>query len=141
MTSASFSSPTAPTAPPDNLKVTHNDSRSAYLTWNPPPPRHHNGVLTGYLVEVVSVSNPQLVQHEETDVYTTEISISSLKPWTAYVFKVGAKTAGGVGLQASEQSTTPEGGIALLFIHGKALLAFACVLTCCMSYVCCVILA
>ena len=122
MISVSFSSPTAPTAPPDKLEVIHNDSRSAYLTWDPPPEEHHNGVLTGYPVEVVkqlSVGNLQIVHQEETDANTTEISIPSysLEPWTAYVFRVSARTAGGVGQQAEIQSTTPEGGIALLFNH------------------------
>ena len=56
-------------------------------------------------------------QPEQTYTNTTHTSIHNLEPDTVYVFKVSAKTGCCVGLPASRQSTTPEGGMQLLFMQ------------------------
>ena len=101
---------------PNNLEVTHHDSKSANLTWDPPA-QHCNCVYRGYRVKVVKFSQPP--QDEDTNNYyyanTTHKSIPNLEPRTDYVFKVSTKTGCRVGPPASTQSTTPEGGMQLLF--------------------------
>ena len=136
-----YSIPTVPTAPPDNLKVTHSNSRTANLTWNPPPVEHHNGDLTGYVIQVKKILNGEEIDvnithngnqsdciievdsNKGVHVNTTHMRISNLEPRTAYEFRVSAKTAGGIGPPAIKESTTPEASMGILFSQLWAVLA------------------
>ena len=77
----------------------------ATLSWSPLSKEKHNGVITGYTVQV---EGPDFVLVEHAD--ATSIEISKLDPFTEYTFKVSARTKVGIGPAASRSSKTPEGG-------------------------------
>lgn len=65
-----------------------------FLTWDPPPTEDHNGIITGYIVEVFDVENSQTNEEETSE---TSITRSGLKPGQTYTFAVAAMTVIGRG--------------------------------------------
>jgi Fibronectin type III domain len=43
---------TVPSSPPENVKVGMSNNTSGFVSWMPPPPQHHNGILLGYKVRI-----------------------------------------------------------------------------------------
>lgn len=76
------------------MKITNLDPRTVFLTWDPPPPEDHNGIITGYTVQVFDVENSRTSEVETTE---TGITRSGLKHGQKYTFSVAAKTVIGRG--------------------------------------------
>ena len=98
---------TAPSSPPTSLNVTVVDSRTVYISWNPPPADQINGVLTGYTVNV-SVTDTQ--NQAEYHSSTTELTLSGLHPFYTYTFIVSAVTVAPGPFSMEYVITTPADG-------------------------------
>ena len=46
-----------PSSPPQQVIVTSVDSTTMKVSWKPPPMIHHNGLLTGYIIQYTSVGS------------------------------------------------------------------------------------
>ncbi len=69
-------------------------SRSAVLTWDPPPYEDQNGVIISYLISVT------VNETGETFVLSTDgtsLSITELRPYRTYICTIAASTSVGVG--------------------------------------------
>ena len=64
------------------------------LEWNPPLREHRNGIVTGYLINLIVVDTGETLQYFSN---TTNVTIGSLIPYTSYAFVVAAQTSLGVG--------------------------------------------
>ena len=89
-----FSTCLVPSTSPLHLKITNLAPRTVFLTWDPPPLEDHNGIITGYTVEVFDVENSQTNEVETTE---TSITRSGLQHGQKYTFTVAAKTVIGRG--------------------------------------------
>ena len=82
-----------PSARPRGLEVTHKDSNSVSLRWNPPPAENYNGQIIEYTVEIKDVNGePQRAPKYPTK---TRVTIDGLNSDTMYKFHVSAMTAAG----------------------------------------------
>ena len=62
--------------------------------WTPPPNDQHNGVLTGYVVNVAILeNNGSFSQISQNSSFT----LDTLKPFRTYTFAIAAMTVVGVG--------------------------------------------
>ena len=103
-----FTNP-APSVAPSEVNVSHRLPTTAEVSWSPLPKNEQNGVIIGYTVIVIkddSQSEPPL----QLDTATNSTTISNLKPFTSYTFKISAMTKAGSGPAATISSTTPEAG-------------------------------
>ena len=78
-----------PTAPPANLTVTGVTSRTATLTWDPPPYEGQNGVIRKY---VLTVNRSDTSFFAELTTTSTQLIVGSLFPFRTYLFTVAAET-------------------------------------------------
>ena len=97
----------APSSPPQNVMAADVDPASVIITWEPPPPEHHNGPLLGYFILYHETANFNI--HNANSV-GTNITLSGLIPFVSYTFQVAARNANGTGrfsisiIQVSGQS-------------------------------------
>ena len=91
--SFSFSS-TVPGAPPRNISHEVLSSSEIKLSWEPPPLDQQNGIITGYLVYVLTVNRQTLGTRSSND---RAFTVTSLEEHTSYKFEIAAKTQIGVG--------------------------------------------
>ena len=89
-----FSLVLAPTGFPRDVTGTSPSPYSINLSWNPPPLEERSGNIIGYIVNITKAGTLETTQHNTT---TTNITITSLEPYTTYICVVAAKTAIGVG--------------------------------------------
>ena len=62
--------------------------------WTPPPNDQHNGVLTGYVINVAILeNNGSFSQISQNSSFT----LDTLKPFRTYTFAIAAMTVVGVG--------------------------------------------
>lgn len=94
MNACSILSPSAPSSAPSDLTALHTTSTSLTLSWNPPPPQHHNGVITEYLVTVLGLSTLTSTSLTTND---TELTVTGLVPYSGYEVTVAAFTSEGSG--------------------------------------------
>ena len=81
-----------PSGPPRNLTAEVISSTVIHLSWSPPLPHEHNGVISNYTVI--------LNQDGLSTIYTTNTTTMSaeyLLPFTTYSFRVSASTRIGSG--------------------------------------------
>ena len=98
----SFNKLTAPSAPPDNLRVTSVGTDYISYSWEQPPCGHRNGVIREYAYSILSGG--------EGIVNGNSVMIYPLDPCTQYTFAVSAVTSMGAGPQGSvSEITGPEG--------------------------------
>ena len=90
-----FSIAIVPSAPPENVITTEVSTTSVHLNWIPPPTKHHNGVITGYVARV-TMANTQESYNILTS-NTRELLVDSLTPDSEYIFAVAAQTVIGIG--------------------------------------------
>ena len=79
----------APTAPPFSLHVANVTASSALLSWLPPPPVHHNGLIRDYTINATEVNSGELFIL--TSQYTN-ITLDFLHPFYTYTLSVSAVT-------------------------------------------------
>ena len=78
-----------PTAPPANLTVTGITSRTATLSWDPPPYEGQNGVIRQY---VLTVNRSDTSFFIELSANSTQLTVRNLSPFRTYFFTVAAET-------------------------------------------------
>ncbi len=69
-------------------------SRSAVLTWDPPPYEDQNGVIISYLISVTVNETGETFVLSTND---TSLSITGLRPYRTYICTIAASTSVGVG--------------------------------------------
>ena len=94
--------------PPLNLMADVVDSKTAVLSWDPPLKEKRNGIIRSYTIHVTD----KLI-HENTTYSsdTTNLVLTSLRPYSVYLFTVAAHTTSFPGPYSSPfQFQMPEGG-------------------------------
>ena len=98
-----------PNGYPQNFAGLASTSRSAVLTWEPPPEEQQNGIIVNYTVDVSVAGTGQTFQ-----VYTnaTSLTLSTLLPYRTYFCTISASTIVGQGPPSTVFTlTTPEDGM------------------------------
>uniref|UniRef100_A0A3Q2PLM6 Neogenin 1b n=1 Tax=Fundulus heteroclitus TaxID=8078 RepID=A0A3Q2PLM6_FUNHE len=85
-----------PSAPPQNLTLEVQNSKSIVVRWQPPPLSGQNGEITGYKIRYRKVPrrSESAVTTAGTELYKL---IDGLEPGTEYSFRVSAMTVNGTG--------------------------------------------
>ena len=87
---------TAPSSPPQDIKVISSDPSSLIVSWQPPLEKNCNGKITGYVIQYARVgSNDKMIMNVSNG--TTPTTISGLFAWVEYSVKVAAVNAKGTG--------------------------------------------
>ena len=101
--------------PQTGLSISHSTPTTADISWKPHPEQELNTIVIGYTVQVVGPDS--VCDIPVSDVNTTSVSVSELRPCTSYTFNVSAQSKTGTGpIVATISSTTPERGEAI-YIH------------------------
>ena len=87
--SSTYCSAPVPTAPPANLTVTAVTSRTATLSWDPPPYEEQNGVIREYMLTVNRSDTSFFIVLNTT---MTQLTVEHLLPFRTYLFTVAAQT-------------------------------------------------
>ncbi|XP_040178413.1 receptor-type tyrosine-protein phosphatase S isoform X10 [Rana temporaria] len=92
-----------PSAPPQDVKCVSTKSTTILVSWQPPPPESHNGILAGYSVRygALDSEDPEVKEVQDIPSETTEILLEALEKWTEYRITVVAHTAVGPGPESS----------------------------------------
>ena len=131
---------TAPSGSPCGLKISHGLPTSSNLSWTPVSKDKQNGIIHGYIVQVIGAdSTLREIDGAESD--ATSAEVSNLKPFMKYTFSVSAKTKAGSGPAATVSLKTPEAGETWYSIiitpcacaRGKAI-GFVCHLSVCCQH-------
>lgn len=77
------------------------------MTWNPPPPEHHNGVIRVYAVIMIELETGNVEQSETED---TTMLFEGLHPFNTYHFVIAAKTIGFGPFSMPTTFQMPEAG-------------------------------
>ncbi len=85
---------TVPGSSPQELRSVEVTSRSAELTWDPPPYEDQNGVIISYLISVTVNETGETFVLATND---TSLSITGLRPYRTYICTIAASTSVGVG--------------------------------------------
>ncbi|XP_010769603.1 neogenin-like, partial [Notothenia coriiceps] len=93
-----------PSAPPQNLTLEVQNSKSIMLRWNPPPLSDQNGEITGYKIRYRKGSRRSEAAETTGGTQLNKI-IDGLERGTEYSFRVSAITVNGTG-PATEWTTT-----------------------------------
>ncbi len=83
-----------PGSSPEKLSLAEVTSRSAVLTWDPPPYEDQNGVIISYLISVTINETGETFILSTND---TSLSITGLRPYRTYMCTISASTSVGVG--------------------------------------------
>ena len=78
-----------PSGPPRNLQAVVTDSRSIFISWEPPLPEEQNGILRQYVITLMSAETDDIVT---TSAIGTNMTVSGLIPFTTYQCRVAAET-------------------------------------------------
>ena len=83
-----------PSGSPGMFNATADSPYSAILTWDPPPLDQQNGVITGYVIDVIVLET-----NDTFLLYTnkTYLVVDVLRPFRTYVCIIAAQTAVGTG--------------------------------------------
>jgi len=106
---------TVPSSPPRNVKVTSVKPASLMVSWQPPFEIHHNGPLTGYVIQYTrgDIMN---------DIFTrgTTLTISRLVALVDYSVRVAARNANGTGPFSNPvvQRSGENGKLGVLLLYG-----------------------
>ena len=100
-------SASVPTAPPANLSVTAVTSRTATLSWDPPPYEGQNGVIREYMLTVNRSDTNFFIVLNTT---MTQLTVENLLPFRSYIFTVAAQTIALGPFSMEEEIQLPEDG-------------------------------
>lgn len=104
-----FFSILVPTGTPQSISATTPNSTSVLLSWMPPSPDQHNGIITTYHINVTEVETGAVSQLVVTG--TTQLLVDTLHPYYVYNFIVSAATSVGQGPYSPVFTVqTPEDG-------------------------------
>lgn len=81
--------PIAPDAPPEDVEYANVTSSLFWLSWQPPPPENHNGVIRLYLVLVREEETGSIISIETAQM---EVIVASLHPHYHYSCSISAVT-------------------------------------------------
>ena len=98
----------APSAPPQNLAISFNDSKSLLVSWQPPPLQDQNGVIRNYSVSyriADSSDSPVVMQ-----ISTLTVTLVELAIFTEYEVSVRAITIEGQGPPVTGNGRTDSTG-------------------------------
>ncbi|XP_043241090.1 roundabout homolog 2-like [Amphibalanus amphitrite] len=98
----------APSAPPQSLKARVVNDTSVLLHWQPPPKEHRNGLLTGFVLRLLSNAT-QLRRNFTLNATTLDLRLTYLEPHTDYWVQVAAVTAPGTGPDTEPLAFTTGG--------------------------------
>ena len=97
----------APSAPPQQVHVEVINSRTVYLTWEPPAAENQNGIIREYLIKVTTSDGTNQQQYMSS---SSSLSVADLHPHYTYIVTVAAVTVN-TGPFTDEYSVTmPEDG-------------------------------
>ena len=86
---SSLSGGTDVSGPPLNLMANVVDSKTVTLSWDPPLEENRNGIIRSYTVHVTDkLMNENTTYSSDT----TNITLTSLRPYSVYLFAVAADT-------------------------------------------------
>ena len=97
----------APSGPPNSVTAMATSARSVRMTWSPPDRDQQNGIIRYYFVTLMSEAG--VVTRNISSIQQT-ISISGLRPFTAYNCTVQAETVGLGPFASYVQVNTPQDG-------------------------------
>ena len=88
---------------------------SVEVTWQAPPLEHHNGAILSYIIRYFPFNDPDMSQDTQVTAVEGETiqrkTLSNLKPFTRYTFKVSAVNAAGAGpFSTAVEGATDEDG-------------------------------
>ena len=99
-----FAKSTAPSAPPEEVVVRKKGAHWAAVGWGIPPEAERNGIIIYYIVQLLDthgavVRNETVAVQDPTFASPQSLAhnLTSLKPYTRYVWRVAATTTAGVG--------------------------------------------
>ena len=103
---------TVPSGPPQDFEVTQVSVTSVSLAWNSPRPEHRNGLIIGYVVNVMGGAD----SYQRTST-ATQLTVESLLTYSAYSFAVAARTSVGTGpfSMTITQRTTADSKTQILY--------------------------
>ena len=86
-----------------NPAIAEYSSSTVSLTWNPPEPENRNGPILYYDINVTvsSTGNTFLLTS-----LTEYLNVTSLRPYTTYIFRIAAVTEVGAGPYSTSLSVT-----------------------------------
>ena len=85
---------TVPSGYPQNIEATAVSSRMFTLSWDPPNYEDRNGIIIGYVINVINTRRSETLQYTSN---TTALTLSTLSPYTTYYCIVSARTSVGTG--------------------------------------------
>ena len=85
---------TVPSSSPQNVMVTSVNPASLMVSWQPPPPVHHNGPIT-YMINYTRVGSSDMMSVNVNS--GTTHTISRLVAYVDYSVIVAARTGNGTG--------------------------------------------
>ena len=88
---------TVPSSPPQNVMVTSVDPASLMVSWQLPSLIHHNGMITGYMINYTRVEISDMMSMNVNS-GTTQHMISGLVAYVDYSVTVAASTVNGTGV-------------------------------------------
>ena len=89
-------------------------SRTASLSWDSPDLSSRNGEITSYTVNVSVVESEEMLQFIAL---STDLELSSLRPYHTYLYIIAASTVAGEGpFSMAVIITMPEDGKVYLFL-------------------------
>ena len=103
-----FAKPAAPSAPPVMHEVKEIGAYQAVIGWGIPPEAGRNGIIISYIVQLLD-THGAVVRNETVAVQDPTFdspqslahNLTSLKPYTRYVWRVAATTSAGTGRLSS----------------------------------------
>ena len=87
-----------PSGAPESFTAVSTGVTTVSLAWQLPRPEHRNGIIIGYTVSLSSVSSAETRRVTTTD---TNLTVTSLSPYTIYECVVAAYTSIGDGPPSS----------------------------------------
>uniref|UniRef100_A0A3B3BXI1 Roundabout, axon guidance receptor, homolog 4 (Drosophila) n=1 Tax=Oryzias melastigma TaxID=30732 RepID=A0A3B3BXI1_ORYME len=97
--------PEIPSAPPSvvSMTVNHDQNNTIRLSWEPPPPETHNGIIQGYQQVWCVESQEQQYQNWTVDSSQISLNVSNLKAGGQYWIIMAAVNGAGVGTLSDPQ--------------------------------------
>lgn len=106
-----------PDAAPQNVEGKALSENSIIVTWQPPPEKSHNGVLTGFRIRWQDAASDtgDDAKLRSVDARTRNLTLRDLHTWTQYKITVAALTGVGEGpksdvilVQTNEDGMSPK---------------------------------